>query len=97
MIVRLGLYVQVRTKAVATWPRNHRTTVKIAWSTTSPSGAKSQYFLAGEWRTPRALVQKHMTSLDDLLQLALGHPGQRDAVMVAEIDHRIPMCVGCNE
>ena len=35
-----------------------------------------------------------MTSLDDLLQLALGHPCQCDAVMVSEIDHRVAVCVG---
>ena len=67
------------------------------WVVDEPRSAlKADYFLAGQWQTPRASVQKHMTSLDDLLQLALGHPRQRDAVMVPEIDHRIPMCVGCD-
>lgn len=61
----------------------------IPWST-SPLFAESRWIAPGS-------MQKHVASLDDLLQLALGHPRQCDAVMVAEIDHRVPMCVGCEE
>ena len=35
--------------------------------------------------------------LDDLLDLRLGHAGERDAVVVAEIDHRVAMHVGGDE
>jgi hypothetical protein len=42
-------------------------------------------------------MQQHVVGLDDLLDLRRGHAGERDAVVVAEIDHRVAMHVGGDE
>ncbi len=39
-------------------------------------------------------MQQHVAGLDNVPQLRLGDAGQRDAVVVAEIDHRVAMRVG---
>ena len=42
-------------------------------------------------------MQQDVAGLDDVLQFGGGHAGDRDAVVVAEIDHRIAMRVGRDE
>ena len=49
----------------------------------------------GAYRVPGKIsMQQHVSGLDDVLQLRLGDVGQRDRVVVAEIDHRVAVRVG---